>query len=44
MRKPHDVSKKAREWAKHLRPEGKRMANKSHRKNVKANLKKEYAE
>ena len=39
MRKPYDVSKKAWEWRKHLKPEGKRMANKSERATVKRNLK-----
>ena len=39
MRKPIDVSKKAQEWAKHLRPYGKRLANKSYRQNIKKDLK-----
>ena len=32
MKKKYPTSKKAREWAKHLRPDGKRIANKSTRK------------
>ncbi len=39
MRKPHNVSKKAWEWRKHLKPEGKRMAHKSERATVKRDLK-----
>jgi len=32
MKKKYPVSEKAKEWAKHLRPFGKRLANKSTRK------------
>ena len=32
MKKTYEVSTGAREWAKHLRPFGKRLANKSTRK------------
>lgn len=32
MKKTYPVSEKSREWAKHLRPFRKRMANKSTRK------------
>ena len=32
MKKKYPVSEKAKEWAKHLRPFGKKLANKSTRK------------
>jgi hypothetical protein len=32
MKKTYPVSKKAREWAKHLRPFGKKKANRSTRR------------
>ena len=41
MRKSPYVGKKAREWAKHLKPTGKRLANKSERKTLKSLTKKE---
>jgi hypothetical protein len=38
MKKTYAVSKKAQEWAKHLKPYGKRLANKSTRKLAKKDL------
>ena len=35
MKKTYPTTKKAREWAKHLRPWGKRRANKSTRRILK---------
>lgn len=36
MKKQYPVTQKARSWAKHLKPEGKRRANKATRKITKA--------
>jgi len=41
MRKPIGISKKAWEWRKHLKPFGKRMANKSERAIAKKELSRE---
>jgi hypothetical protein len=40
MKKTYPVSEKAKSWAKHLKPEGKRLANKSTRKINKKDIKK----
>jgi len=39
MKKTYPTSDKVKEWAKHLRPKGKRRANKSTRKILKKNIK-----
>lgn len=41
MKKTYPVAKKAREWAKHLKPDGKRQANKSTRRELKTKARKE---
>lgn len=42
MKKKYPTSKKAREWKKHLKPYGKKLANKSTRKINKSKCKNDY--
>jgi len=43
MKKKYPVSEKAKEWKKHLKPYGKRVANKSTRKINKTEVKKDIS-
>ena len=42
MKKTYETSRKSKEWAKHLRKFGKRLANKSTRKIAKQKISKVY--